>query len=107
MFDKSCCIARLSDSLAPSFSGCSLAKLCLLREFMDINEASKMATCILAQRKLGRFLATSKRSAVHIGVLSFPEVHWCITRGINNCHDAYVALYSVHFSYEIGWYVLH
>ena len=81
--------------------------VCLLREFMNINEASKMATCDLAQRKLRRFLATSKRSAIHIDVLSFPEVRWCITYGINNWHDSYVALYSVHFSYEIGWYVLH
>ena len=65
MFDKSCCIAPLSDPLAASFSGWSLAKLCLLREFMDINEASKMATCDLAQRKLWRFLATlSVTSAV-------------------------------------------
>ena len=38
---------------------------CLLREFMNINEASKMATCDLAQRKLRGFLATlSVTSAV-------------------------------------------
>ena len=65
---------------------------------MNINEASKMATNDLAQRKLRRFLATSsvnKRSAVYAGVLSFPEVRWCITCGINNCHDALVVFYSV------------
>ena len=69
MFDKSCCIAPLSDPLAPSFSGCSLAKLCLLREFMDINEASKMATCDLAQRKLWRFLATSSVTSAVLSTL--------------------------------------
>ena len=38
---------------------------CLLHEFMNINEASKMATCDLAQRKLWGFLATlSVTSAV-------------------------------------------
>ena len=31
---------------------------CLLREFMNINEASKMATHDLARQKLRRFLAT-------------------------------------------------
>ena len=33
--------------------------VCLLREFMNINEASKMATRDVAQRKLQRFLAVS------------------------------------------------
>ena len=33
--------------------------VCLLREFMNINEASKMATRDVAQRKLHRFLAVS------------------------------------------------
>ena len=57
--------------------------------------------------EISSYFKCNKRSAVHVGVLSFPEVCWCITHGINNCHDAYGVLYNVHFSYEIGWYVLH
>ena len=78
---------------------------CLLREFMNINEASKMATYDLAQRNFRRFLATSSETSEvlsYSGVLSFPKVRWCITCGMNNCYDAVVALYSVYFSYEIG-----
>ena len=59
---------------------------CLLRKFMNINEASKMATHDLAQRNLRRFPATlSETSEVlsYAGVLSFPKVCWCITCGIN------------------------
>ena len=33
--------------------------VCLLHNFMNINEASKMATCDLGQRKLRRSLSTS------------------------------------------------
>ena len=72
---------------------------------MTINEASKMATRDLAQTEISAissYFECNKRSALHAGVLSFPEVHWCITCGINNCHDAYVAFYRVYFSHEIG-----
>ena len=67
---------------------------CLLREFMNINKASRMATHDLAQRKLRRFPATlSETSALYAGVLSFPKVRWCIPCGINKCHDAVVVFY--------------
>ena len=42
-----------------AYKSARCALVCLLREFMNINKASKMATRDLAQRKLRRFLATS------------------------------------------------
>ena len=50
---------------------------------------------------ISSYFECNKHSPVHVGVLSFPEVRWCITRSINNCHDAFVALYSVHFSFRL------
>ena len=66
--------------------------------------ASKMATRDLGATEIAAISShfeCNKRSAVHADVPGFPEVRWCITCGINNCHDAYVAFYSVYFSYEI------
>ena len=48
---------------------------------------------------ISNYFECNKRSAVHAGVLN---LRWCITFGINNYHDVYVAFYSVYFSYKIG-----
>ena len=42
---------------------------CLLREFMNINKASKMAAHDLAQRKLQRFLATLSEASEVLSTL--------------------------------------
>ena len=42
---------------------------CFLREFMNINEASKMATHDLAQRKLQGFLATLSETSEVLSTL--------------------------------------
>ena len=56
--------------------------VCLLREFMNINEASKMAIRDLAQWKLRRFLATSSVTSARLSML----VSWVFLKYLGAWH---------------------